>query len=252
MGETTGISWTDSTFNPWIGCTQVSPGCDNCYAMIQDRRWGHDSWGKGTPRRLTSRSYWSAPEKWNREAEKEGRKHLVFCASLADVMDDEAPFNGRSALWSLIDDTPYLIWQLLTKRPHRYERYLPGEFRYNNVWLGATAENQEQYAARLPILLRACEKFNCLSWISYEPALGPLDLGAFPVLPRWLILGGESGAHRRPDDLRWYRDIVSWRNEFQPHLRLFMKQMSARTPAEGKALVPDDLMIQEFPHEIER
>ena len=71
MGEVTKISWTNHTFNPWIGCTKVSAGCDHCYAESLNHRWGNDNWGKGKPRRVTSESNWKEPLRWNKAA---GRK----------------------------------------------------------------------------------------------------------------------------------------------------------------------------------
>src|ERR1035438_1812836 len=133
MGETTGISWTDATFNPWWGCTKVSPGCDHCYAETFDKRvFGVKAhWGKDAPRRLMSDHYWKDPIRWDKKAAKEGVKRKVFCASMADILDDDAPEGQRERLWDLIDQTPNLIWQLLTKRPQRYERYLPKDFKHN-------------------------------------------------------------------------------------------------------------------------
>lgn len=245
MGKVTGISWTDHTFNPWWGCTKVSPGCDNCYAEAFDKRVGGAHWGKGEPRRTFGDKHWNEPIRWNRDAEKEGRKHLVFCASMADVMDDEAPEGARERLWKLIDETPHLIWQLLTKRPHRYNRYLPEKFAHDNVWLGVTAENQEQYNVRWPIL--AAVKIEAVTWISYEPTIGPLTLTDFPMWPRWVIFGGESGANRRECRREWAEHLLKERNEFMPWLSLFVKQFGGRTPAEGKAAIPPELNIQEFP-----
>lgn len=247
MGKVTGISWTEHTFNPWWGCTKVSLGCDNCYAETFDKRVGGTHWGKEMPRRTFGVKHWNEPLRWNRDAEKEGRQHKVFCASMADIMDDEAPEGQRELLWTLIEETPWLIWQLLTKRPHRYERYLPPRFTHKNVWLGVTAENQEFYDVRWPILARACDQFNCRSWISYEPALGPLTMTGFPIWPTWIIFGGESGAHHRPCEEKWLRDLKAEIDEYMPFCSLFVKQMSARTPNEGKQLIPIDLLIQEFP-----
>jgi protein gp37 len=247
MGEVTGISWTDHTFNPWWGCTKVSPGCDHCYAEAFDKRVGGAHWGKDQPRRTFGEAHWREPLKWDRQARQEGRKHLVFCASMADVMDDEAPKVERERLWRLIDDTPNLIWQLLTKRPQRYERYLPVKLRHGNVWLGTTAENQENFDLRWPILARECDRRDLLSWISYEPALGPLTMTGFPIWPRWVIFGGESGVNRRNCEQKWAEDLLAEIREYQPFVAFFMKQMSARTPAQGKALIPAHLRIQEFP-----
>jgi Bacteriophage protein gp37 len=132
MGKNSNIEWTHHTFNPWIGCTKVSPGCANCYAAHQDsfRRWTPEGWGKNKPRRRTASANWNQPLKWNREAALEwenwtravdakagdsgvmpGRPR-VFCASLADVFDDEVPVEWLRDLLSLIDETPHLDWLL--------------------------------------------------------------------------------------------------------------------------------------------
>lgn len=252
MGKVTGISWTDHTFNPWWGCTKVSAGCDNCYAEAFDHRVGGSHWGKGEKRREFGDKHWNEPLRWNKDHEKEGTHGLVFCASMADVMDDEAPEGARERLWDLIDKTPNLIWQLLSKRPQRYERYLPTRFcGSNRIWLGATCEDQENYILRWPVLARACEMFNLRSWISYEPALGPLELCAFPVVPTWVIFGGESGPGFREAKREWLDDLVKEIAIFVPHVKLFVKQMSARTPNEGKALIPADRLIQQFPNSTE-
>lgn len=244
----THISWTDNTFNPWIGCTAVSPGCDHCYAETLNHRWGNDNWGKGKPRRVTSESNWHQPVKWNKEAAKAGRVEKVFCASLADVMDDEAPVGVRERLWALIDSTPNLIWQLLTKRPTRYERYLPAVFKHNNVWLGTSAETQDYYNVRWPILAEISEKMNLKSFISYEPALGPLTLRqCFGRCPDWIIMGGESGPKRRIMSQSWAENL---KKECEDSgISFWMKQMSARTPEEGAALIPVDLLVRQFPNE---
>ena len=253
MGEKTGISWTDSTFNPWWGCTKVSGGCDHCYAEALDKRWGDPHWGKGVPRRVFADKHWNEPLKWEREAEVSGAKRKVFCASMADVMDDEAPVGQRERLWELIDATPHLIWQLLTKRPQRYKKYLPANFKHDNVWLGTSAEDQPNYDLRWPILREASEMWGAVSWISYEPALGRLTLrtpspsGNFKV-PDWVICGGESGNERRAMALEWAENMREECRLFG--VKFFMKQMSARTPDEGKALIPAHLLIHEFPKDI--
>lgn len=256
MGEVTGISWTDHTFNPWWGCTKVSPGCDNCYAEAFDKRVGGSHWGKGEPRRTFGDKHWNEPLKWNRQAEKEGRKHLVFCASMADVMDDEAPEGARDRLWKLIDETPHLIWQLLTKRPQRYAVYLPAEFRHKNVHLGVTIETQ-QYWPRAAVTRSAARYRDSLWWISYEPALGPLVINCYFCaaylmhgpdicdIPDWIVFGGESGASRRDCKREWADDLLRQCRMY--HTKFFMKQMGGRTPAEGKAAIPPELNIQEFP-----
>lgn len=117
MAEFSKIEWTDHTFNPWIGCTKVSPACDNCYAEgLMDHRYGRARWGAGEPRVRTAASNWSQPRKWDRQAAKTGERPFVFCASLADVFDNEVDETWRRDLFKLIEGTPNLVWLLLTKR----------------------------------------------------------------------------------------------------------------------------------------
>jgi protein gp37 len=211
MAVNSKIEWTDHTFNPWVGCTKVSPGCDNCYAEAWSKRSGLVRWGKN-PRRRTSESYWRAPIKWNAAADaffgKHGRRQRVFCASLADVFDNKANKQWRLELFQLIRRCDQLDWLLLTKRPQNMKRMLPGDWEngYPNVWLGTTAEDQHHYDQRWP-LLRAVPAV--IRFISYEPAIGPLRLLEAGVLPDWLISGGESGANARPLKPSWVRDILA-------------------------------------------
>ena len=127
MGEKTGIEWTDHTFNPWIGCTKVSPGCLNCYAerdFDHRRRIAH--WGSCGTRVITSVANWRQPLKWDREARAAGVRRKVFCASLADVFEDFPGLDGqRGRLWELVTSCQQLDWLLLTKRPENIMRMVP-------------------------------------------------------------------------------------------------------------------------------
>lgn len=254
MGQETSIGWTNRTFNPWWGCTKVSPGCDSCYAETFDKRVGGAHWGKGVPRRTFGDKHWGEPLKWNDDAGAAGRTDRVFCASMADVMDDEAPEGLRERLWSLIDRTPHLMWQLLTKRPQRYTRYLPPKgFFFGNVILGMTAENQEFYDARIQYLLEGAEFLSDLgfrttiqTFVSYEPALGPIKMKGFR--PNWLIFGGETGHSRRPMELQWAEDIK--RQCKDSGIAFFMKQMSAATPDKASALIPANMLLRQFPEDM--
>ena len=245
MGKETGISWTTHTFNPWHGCTKVSAGCDHCYAETVDAKFSAEShWGKGVPRKTFGDKHWNEPLAWQRAAEKASRIDKVFCASMADVMDDEAPDGQRERLWALIDRTPNLFWQLLSKRPQRYERYLPPSFEHSNVILGTTAETQDCYDIRMPSLLYAARRLSLKAFVSYEPALGPLtmqDRGK----PDWLIFGGETGEGRRPMELAWAESIKA---ECEASgVAFFMKQMSAFRPATAANLIPAHLLVRQFP-----
>ena len=208
MAERTGIAWTDHTFNPWIGCQKVSPGCDHCYAETLNQRYGWTEWGPQGKRRRTSPANWKNPLAWHRAALRLGVKRRVFCASLADVFDNQAPEGAREDLWQLIRDTPGLDWQLLTKRPQNMLQMLPQDWnpeKYSNVWLGITAENQAEYDRRWPLLAQTPAT---VRFISYEPALGPLNLACHEAKPDWLIWGGESGPNSRVMNARWVRDIT--------------------------------------------
>lgn len=117
MGKLSKIEWTDHTFNPWIGCQKVSPGCDFCYAEdMMDKRYGRVRWGPHGERLRTSAGNWAKPRAWakhaGRFAELHGRRQRVFCASLADVFDNKAPPGAFTDLMWLIHDTPELDWLL--------------------------------------------------------------------------------------------------------------------------------------------
>ena len=210
MAITTGIEWTDSTFNPWIGCTNVSPGCDHCYAEVMNayRHW--TQWRPHGERHRTSAATWKNPIKWQADAPRfqreNGRRQRVFCASLADVCDNQAPAGWRADLYALIRATPDLDWQILTKRPQNIARFLPADWGdgYPNVWLGATTEDQHHFDQRWPSLLSVPA---AVRFVSYEPGPGALRLPDRGPVPDWIISGGESGAAARAMNPQWARDL---------------------------------------------
>lgn len=218
------ISWTDHTFNPWEGCTKVSPGCANCYAENRNARFGGGTapnWGKGAPRRRTSVSNWNQPLKWDREAgidalcakhilaegdaspervawARANRRPRVFCASLADWLDDEVPIDWLADLLDLIRRTPHLDWLLLTKRPHNWKKRLMAAYPHSdtgfgkrtpsggglllnwldgtppaNVWVGTSVEDQARADERIPLLLDIPAK---VRFLSMEPLLGAVEI----------------------------------------------------------------------------
>ena len=240
MGEFSKIEWTDHTWNPWIGCQHVSPGCDHCYAETQNRfrKWNGGEWGPHAPRKRTAEANWRKPLQWNKAAQTEGVRDKVFCASLADWLDNKAQRSWRVDLAALIHATPNLDWLLLTKRIENYERLAPWSDVPRNVWLGVTCENQQYYNRRWAILSEIEAK---VRFISYEPALGPLELSprSNAGVPDWIICGGESGAGARIMKRRWARKL---RDECQElGVAFFMKQMTA------KKEIPSDLLVREFP-----
>jgi protein gp37 len=250
MAENSKIEWCDHTFNPWVGCTKISPACDHCYAETWARRTGHPELWDGERRRTKT---WGDPVKWSKQAvgtlpgrSVEGRRPRVFCASLADVFDNQVPTRWRDDLWFLIHGTPELDWLLLTKRPQNIRKMLPDPRTgiqewgsgWPNVWLGTTCGDQGEYDRNWPHLrdIPAAIRF-----ISHEPALGCLwdfDTTAGSA-PDWVIVGGESGPKARMMDVEWAR--TTQRNCRTLGIAFFMKQMT------GKAPIPEDLMVREFP-----
>lgn len=253
MAFNSSIEWTTHTFNPWWGCTAVSEGCRFCYAEALARRYGHEVWGKNTPRRLMSAGYWEEPLKWNQEAERTGLRARVFCASMADVFEENAPEGQLIRLWALIKRTPHLNWLLLTKRPERIQRSLPEEWGegWDNVWLGTSVEDI-RVVDRVATLARVPAKIH---FLSLEPLIGPL-----PNLPLngidWAIVGGESGGRPRPMDLDWVRDIREQCAERD--VAFFFKQLGTQLARElrcsnlkGTELsdIPEEFRIRNFPGE---
>lgn len=253
MADRSAIEWTDSTFNPWVGCTKVSPACDNCYAEISmPSRTRGVVWGAGKPRQRTSTGNWKRPLQWNAEpyytcsCGYRGTMHemttnavhgcgfnlqrvrrRVFCASLADVFDNDVDPTWRIDLLHLIAETPNLDWLLLTKRIGNAERMLDdalddisgGLTRWQdtpwpNVWLGATICNQAEADRDIPKLLRVPA---AVRFLSIEPMLepitvfsldGPIDVPEGMGSPlHWVIAGGESGPHARPMHPAWVRSL---------------------------------------------
>lgn len=296
------IEWTDHTFNPWIGCTKVSPGCAHCYAeTLMDTRYGRVRWGKGQPRQRTSAANWKQPVRWDRRAAAaishardqcsmalgDPANHLprprVFCASLADWLDDEVPLEWLADLLDLIRRTPHLDWLLLTKRPqnwlsrvtdaaldlpegHETRRMIADWFAHHppaNLWIGTSVEDQQRADVRIPHLLRIPAR---VRFLSCEPLLGEVDLnlssavmaGGYnclrpyrphgctsPEQPRvhWVIVGGESGPTARPMMPTWANGIKTQCEGAR--VAFFMKQMGGtRKPFPE---IPVELNVRQFP-----
>jgi protein gp37 len=210
MAKDSKIEWTHHTFNPWWGCTKVSPGCKHCYAEAWAKRVGSNVWGLKAGRRELSESYWKQPFAWNEEAKQRKVRARVFCASMADVFEDRRDLDSKRAkLWPIIEATPWLDWLLLTKRPENVLQFAPWESEWpKNVWIGATAENQRWLEKRIDKLLAIPA---AVRFISAEPLLGPLDLsrsirrGEYRL--DWVIAGGESGGKARPMNPEWARSL---------------------------------------------
>jgi len=247
------IEWTDSTFNPWVGCTKIKrPGrtpsaCDFCYAEKWAKRSGQVAWGNN-PRRRTTEAYWRSPLRWNVQSadfyRKHGRRRRVFCASLADIFDNQVDAEWRADLFGLVRQCDQIDWQILTKRPQNIRKMLPRDWGdgYPNVWLGTTAEDAESYRQRVGHLLALPA---VVRFVSYEPALGPL--GKIKVgdrTPDWIIIGGESGVRTdlaRPTQPQWARDVIVECRQYG--VAPFLKQWGAYS--NNPLVLEDGLSIKE-------
>lgn len=217
MAEKTNIAWADSTWNPFIGCSKVSPACDNCYAEQWAKRAGRD-FSKVT---RASTETFHAPLRWKQPAR-------IFVCSLSDFFHPDIYHADRHAAIHVMRCAPQHTYLLLTKRPENVKQMLHGTAwgggLPKNVWLGATVENQEQADRRIPLLLAAAAPTR---FVSCEPLLGPVNLigkttsdrsylhefrkhdtGAL-LSPRidWVIAGGESGGQARPMHPEWVRSL---------------------------------------------
>lgn len=239
MAEKTGIEWTDATWNPWQGCTKVSPACANCYMFTDLKRYGRD----GSIVIRSKPPTFNLPMKKNRVGEfaiAPGKR--VFTCSWSDWFHKTAD-PWRDEAWAIIRQRPDVTFQIVTKRTERIAECLPSDWGngYSNVWLIATVENQELANIRITQLLSVP---SVIRGLSIEPLLGPIDLsrlirdewhcprckvngwfhrknpgirnacatcGSQPVKVRdgidWVIVGGESGPNARPCHPDWVRSI---------------------------------------------
>lgn len=285
MGKFSQIAWTDHTFNAWIGCQKVSPGCQFCYAenetfVRKERSHGNELWGPAGFRHVTSRDYWMQPIKWNGEAwircstcgwrgngvgvaalngcpqcgAKTGlfpTRQRVFCMSLGDIFEGRRELLPiRTRLYELIEATPNLDWLLLTKRIDGAGSMLPSEWLRGpwptNVWMGTSVENQEWANERIPELMKLPAP---IKFVSAEPLLGPIDFRIEAALaPQWIIVGGESGRKCRPFKAEWAESILEQCWSVTPHIAFFMKQLGGYPDKRDNiAEFKRSLQIREWP-----
>lgn len=212
MAETTNIEWADSTANLWIGCTKLSPGCDNCYAEADwDKRKHRVTWGPHGDRSFCQ-SGWDLILKMNRRAANNdgvdpdlGRKRRIFVNSLSDVFDNHRSIVWREPAFQLFEACRDVILILVTKRPENVIRFVPEHWLIPggwpaHVWLLTSAEDQERYEHRWPILRDIPGP--AVKGLSCEPLLGPIVLRDLLHLD-WCIVGGESGRNARPMHPDW-------------------------------------------------
>lgn len=246
MGDKTGIAWTQATWNPTIGCNQVSPGCEHCYAKtLVDTRMSKMTTGpyagmkfedlKMLPERLDQ------PLRWR-------RPRLIFTNSMSDLFHVDVNDTFLGAVFAIMAEADWHTFQVLTKRAERMPRFVKGWHADNdgwpnplpNVWLGVSIESNA-YAWRAGWLRQTPA---AVRWLSLEPLLGPVDKVSFEGID-WVVIGGESGRGHRAMDPGWLRDAIA--RCYALGIPVFVKQDSGmRSGLQGR--IPDDLWrFKEYP-----
>jgi protein gp37 len=249
----TAIEWTDRVWNPTTGCDRVSPGCDNCYALTMAKRLKGMGSAKyqndGDPKTsgpgfgiAMHQASLAEPLKWR-------KPQRIFVNSMSDLFHAGVDDIFLGLVWQVMAECPQHTFQILTKRPARMRSFLRPFEPLPNVWLGVSAEDQTRADLRIPKLL---DTPAAVRFISAEPLLGPISLtrwlnGGFgTVAPdlHWVIAGGESGAHARPVQADWLRDL---RDECTAaDVAFLFKQWGGQTPkANGREL--DGRTWDEYP-----
>jgi protein gp37 len=234
MGEATRIAWTDHTWNPWVGCTRVSPGCDHCYMFTGRERYGQDP-----ALVVRSKTTWHDPVRWEQAAARSSQRERVFTCSWSDWFHSAAD-PWREEAWAIIARCPHLDFQILTKRPGRIRTHLPADWGsgYPNVWLGVSIES-DRYVRRAELLRRISA---VVRFLSLEPLLGPLPSLNLTDID-WVIVGGESGPGYRRMDHAWVRDLEEQCRA--AHVAFFFKQSAALHSERGIEL--DGRIRRAFP-----
>lgn len=290
MGSDSTIAWTNHTYNPWIGCTNVGVGCEGCYAEAYDRRFPADAvthWGPGAPRRRTSEATRNAPIRWNTNAFKAGVPAKVFSHSLSDVFDNEVPQEWREEEFAMWRRTPWLRWIVLTKRPGNIPKMLPRDWHpaiYRNVGFCCSVSTQEEYDREIPKLLQVDA-----AWlgVSIEPQVEHIDIariadatmtfnpltgegehllgfrGNARRIIDWIITGGASaqpGYDVPAYNADWARSIISQCAEAD--VDCFVKQLGsnawdgdrhldlAQDKGDDPEEWPADIWVREFPSQL--
>ncbi len=239
MAENSKIGWTHHTMNFWWGCDKVSTECKRCYIDGIMRRGGKEPFAG--PMRTVD---WSKPLKWNRQAQKVGRKYRVFTCSMSDFFHSGAD-QWRTEAWTIIRDSPNLDWLILTKRPELINERLPSDWGdgYPNVWLGVTCGARSSLP-RVEILRNIPAR---IRFVSAEPLVEAIDFR--PYLDgsiHWIITGCEQAAKdkRRTMDMEWVRDIE--RQSKETGIAHFFKQRYVGTQISHDGVI-DGKVCQKFP-----
>jgi protein gp37 len=217
MSDHSAIEWTEATWNPTIGCTKVSPGCDRCYAERITRRFPQ-TYPNGFDLTLRAEAL-DLPLRWR-------RPRKVFVNSMSDLFHADVPEAFIAQVFEVMAECPQHTFQVLTKRAERLARMAQRLPWPSNVWMGVSVESPE-YQWRIDCLRKVAA---AVRFVSAEPLLAALpniDLRGI----QWLIGGGESQAGARPADDAWFRDL---RDQCErAGVAFFLKQLGGHPSKRG-------------------
>jgi protein gp37 len=227
VADNSKIEWTEATWNPVTGCSQVSPGCAHCYAKTFAERWrgiaGHP-YEQGFELRLWEERL-EQPLRWR-------RPRLIFVNSMSDLFHERIPFEFVHRVFDVMMRAEHHTFQILTKRDERLAELAPDLPWPPNVWMGVSIENR-RFIKRADQLRRVPA---AVRFISAEPLLGPLDDLRLEGID-WLIAGGESGSKHRSVKIEWLRAVrEQCAREGVP---FFFKQWGGRTSKSGGRILDD-------------
>lgn len=243
MADYSAIEWTDATWNPVTGCSQTSPGCDNCYALtlavrlkaMGNPRYQVDGPANGSGPGFGLQLHYDlldVPRKWK-------RKRTIFVNSMSDLFHPDVPLDFIRKVYAVMNETSRHRFQVLTKRSRRLAQLADSLNWSNNIWMGVSVENQ-RYSFRIDHLRKVPSN---IRFLSLEPLIGPLpDLDLTGI--HWVIVGGESGYRARPINPDWVRDIRDQCAEAS--VPFFFKQWGGRTSKAGGRIL-DRRTFDEMP-----
>lgn len=281
MSDNTAIEWADATWNPITGCSIVSPGCANCYAMrLAGGRLRHHPTRAGLTKMSNAGPVWTGEVRFNDgvldQPLRWRRPRRIFVCAHGDLFHEHVPWTWIDRVFSVMLAAPQHQFLVLTKRAERMRMFCSGRITLLNVWLGVSVEDQRTADVRIPVLLATPA---ARRWISAEPLLEAIDLNrrTFVRCPKhdtaygfcmqdcgdwitldWVVVGGESGQNSRRCDVQWIRDIV--RTCSAARVPVFVKQLGrhavtgdVRYPSIGVGrdprYWPDDLRVRQWPME---
>jgi protein gp37 len=225
MADNSAIEWTEATWNPVTGCSQVSPGCAHCYAKTFAERWrgvaGHP-YEQGFELRLWPQRL-GQPLRWT-------RPRMIFVNSMSDLFHEDIPEDYIKEVFEVMGKADHHTFQILTKRHERLAALAPSLPWHPNVWIGVSVENR-RFTHRADYLREVDAE---VRFVSAEPLLGPLD-GLDLSGIRWLIAGGESGSRHRPMKVEWARELRD--RCLDEGVAFFFKQWGGHRPKTGGRLL---------------